>query len=129
MTLQPDSRQTEAQQHWAEGAKYAREGGRSLTLVNGAAAIGILTFVGNHPFHSHGIYRAMNMFAFGALLGAIFFAFAYMAQLQYGNRSLQITRAEKWAKLWHWCAYLSALASVLLFVWGMYTAGRSLSRG
>jgi hypothetical protein len=120
--------QQNAQWQWGEGTKYALEAGKSLILINGAAAIGILTFVGNHPPKTFGIFRAINMFSIGALLGAIFFAFSYLAQLYYGNRSFN-AGAHKWAAYWHRCAFLTAAASVALFVWGMYTATQSLPYG
>ena len=33
--------------HWSEGMKYVSEGVKALFLLNGAATISILTFVGN----------------------------------------------------------------------------------
>jgi len=118
-----EGQQAEAQWHWAEGNKYALEVGRALILINGAAAIGIMTFLGHYPPRSFGILRSLNMFGSGAFLGTVFFAFAYLAQLMYGNRS------RCWSILWHWCAYFSALFSAGLFAWGMYTATETPPRG
>jgi hypothetical protein len=36
------------QWHWGEGTKYAIEGMKALLLLNGGAAIALLTFIGNH---------------------------------------------------------------------------------
>ena len=33
--------------HWGEGTKYAIEGMKALLLLNGGAAIALLTFIGN----------------------------------------------------------------------------------
>jgi hypothetical protein len=107
------SQHKNAQWQWGRGIEYALEAGKSLILINGAAAIAILTFVGNHPPKTFGIFRAINMFASGALLGALFFGFAYLAQLNYGNRSFD-ARSDDLAKRWHWCAYLTAAVSVAL---------------
>lgn len=127
MSLPPD--ETRAHLHWSEGTKYALEAGRSLILINGAAAAGILTFVGNNHLRSFQVYRAINMLAFGALLGAMFFGFGYAAQLQYGNRFLLGKRNRRLAMVWEICAYLAASFSATLFVWGMYTATRGLAKG
>jgi len=115
--------QNGAQWHWGEGTKYALEAGKSLILINGAAAISILTFVGNHPSKTYGIFCAINLFAFGSLFGAIFFGVSYEAQLWYGNG------LERRARIWHWRAYIFAAVSALLFVLGMCAATQSLLQG
>jgi hypothetical protein len=120
--------QANAQWQWGMGITYALEAGKSLILINGAAAVGILTFIGNHPPKAFAIFRAINMFSAGAMLGVPFFAFAYLAQLYYGNRSFD-SKAHNKALFWHWCAYLTALASVGVFAWGMYTATGSFPTG
>lgn len=128
-TTESGETQGESRWHWAEGTKYAVEAGGSLMLINGAAAAGILTFVGNHQPKAFEIFRSINIFAIGALLSAVFFGFAYAAQLQYGNRALKIPRSTTWVKIWRYCAYLSAAASIIMFVWGAYTATEGLSKG
>jgi hypothetical protein len=70
------------------GATYAREAGKSLVLINGVAAISVLTFIGNHPVKSFGIVRAIIMFFSGSLVGVVFFGTAFAAQLSYGNNRL-----------------------------------------
>jgi len=37
----------DAKWHWAEGNKYALEAAKAILLVNGAAAVATLTFIGN----------------------------------------------------------------------------------
>jgi hypothetical protein len=37
----------EAKWHWAEGIKFALEATKTLFILNGAAAIAVLTFLGN----------------------------------------------------------------------------------
>lgn len=37
----------EAKCHWAEGMKFALEGVKLLSILNGAASVSLLTFIGN----------------------------------------------------------------------------------
>lgn len=118
--------------HWELGAQYVVEGGKSLFLLNGAAAAGLLTFVGNNPPNSFQIFRAIYMFAGGSLVAAAFFVFAYLAQLHYGNSALATDQrlADKHhctATLWHRVGYYLAAGSLGLFIWGVCTAGQGLS--
>jgi choline-glycine betaine transporter len=109
----------EAIAHWKVGAKYVLEGGRSLILINGAAAIGILTFIGNNhpPVVSSGLISALTWFAWGALAGVVLFVTAYLAQLQYGNRALGKPCAHVMATTFHWLGYIAAACSISLFLW------------
>jgi hypothetical protein len=125
MTLEP---KTEAQWHWEQGTQYVLEGGRSLLLLNGVAAAGLLTFLGtNHP-HSFQIFRAIAMFAFGSAAAVALFVAGYVAQLYYGNRSFGDAKAARWARFWHRVSYAATVASIGLFCFGIYTAQNGLAR-
>ena len=57
--------------HWAEGTKFAIEAGKALILINGAAAVSILTFLGNKQVQSKFSVISIVIFAFGALAGGL----------------------------------------------------------
>ena len=59
--------------HWAEGMKYVVEGIKALFILNGAATVSILTFVGNTKSKSELLVYAMICFAVGAATGPIAF--------------------------------------------------------
>jgi hypothetical protein len=117
----------EALSHWAEGAKYVREGGRSLILINGAAAIGILTFIGNNHQQPYTLISALTWFAWGALAGVALFVFAYVAQLHYGNRALGVEHANCVALAAHRLGYIATAFSIVFFVLGMHAAAHGFS--
>ena len=71
--------------HWAEGTKFVIEAGKALMLINGGAAISILTFLGNKQIQSPPSVNAIFCFAFGALFAAGLFGSSYATQLYYGN--------------------------------------------
>ena len=70
--------------HWAEGTKFAVESLKGILLLNGAATIAILSFIGNSKDNSNYLVLAMVLYAFGALMGPVGFSSAYYTQLQYG---------------------------------------------
>jgi hypothetical protein len=107
----------DAKWHWAEGNKYVVEGAKSIFLLNGVAAISVLTFIGHLKTHSHSLIAAMGLFAIGALFSALIFMFAYFAQLYYGNgdRGPAIT--------WHHRTYWAVGISVIAFIAGLACAG------
>lgn len=67
--------------------KYVQEGIKALFILNGAATVSILTFVGNTKTKSDYLVYAMIAFAVGALTGPVAFCLAYLTQLSYGNSS------------------------------------------
>ncbi len=91
--------------HWAEGTKYVLEGAKSILLINGAAAISVLTFIGNTKTHQIFITVSIAFFAAGSLASAMIFLFCYLTQLQYGNVS--IGYGNKWHKASYWAVGLS----------------------
>lgn len=103
--------------HWAEGIKFANEGIKGFFLLNGAATIAILSFIGNTQSGDDRLVWAMFCFALGALFAPIAFSFAYLTQLKYGNSSFSV------ALKFHWTTYLCILAAMLLFLAGVALAG------
>ena len=80
----------DAKWHWAEGNKYAVEAAKSILLVNGAAAIATLTFIGNLKLQpTRALVMSMLIFAVAAVASALLFAFAYFTQLNYGNADMK----------------------------------------
>ena len=138
-----------ARWHWGEGNKYVIEGGKSLFLLNGAAAAGLLTIIGNgKAAMNSGLRAAIISFACGSMLSAILFSFGYIAQLHYGQaaraeeardwavadarpeaEAAAKVRAEKAlakAMWWHNASYASAGLSALLFFVGTIVAALNL---
>jgi hypothetical protein len=105
--------------HWGEGNKYVIEGAKTIFIVNGAASVSTLTFIGNvkpHPAPA-ALIVSMILFAVGAMFSALIFLFAYLAQLSYGNSD----RTQ--ARIWHSVTYGIVFLSVFLFVVGIVVAG------
>ncbi len=107
--------------HWAEGMKYVLEGIKAIFVLNGAATVSILTFIGNTKTKSDFLVYAMVCFAIGALTGPISFLFAYLTQLNYGNAS---RTAGKWesGQSFHKGTYLAVGCGMLLFIGGIVLA-------
>ena len=108
----------DAKFHWSEGMKYAAEGIKAAFLLNGVAAISVLTVLGNVRSGDDRLVYSMMLFALGALLGPIAFLFAYLAQLQYGNAR------HGPAKSWHFATYAAVLCGMIAFAIGIGLAGR-----
>ena len=106
--------------HWAEGLKYATESIKSLFLLNGVAAISILTFVGNAAIGDNKLIYAMLFLTLGAITGPIAFTFAYLTQLSYGNQ----INDRAWS--FHRLTYLTIVIGCLLFVAGITFVGCAL---
>lgn len=121
--------------HWAEGMKYALEGMKSLLILNGAATLSVLTFVGNskrsedgniYLFQTDILVYSMVCFALGAVTGPIVLFLAYITQLQYGNSGRNLFDVKGyWTKgvLWHYLAYAVFVGGILLFLGGVVLAG------
>jgi hypothetical protein len=120
--------------HWGEGNKYVIEGGKSLFWLNGGAAAGMLTFIGNERVPiTCGLRAAIFLFAVGSASAAALFTSAYIAQLNYGKvpagkqdllptEKQDLLRAERW----HRASYASAAVSLASFVVGVAVAALSL---
>ncbi len=74
-----------AKWHWAEGMKFALEGVKLLFLLNGAASISILTFIGHMRNNAGLLVGALIAFSLGAASVVPAMIFAYLTQLHYGN--------------------------------------------
>lgn len=107
----------DARFHWPEGMKYAIEGIKALFLLNGAATISILTFIGNENSGDNRLVYSMFCFALAALLGPIAFLSAYLTQLNYGNSDS--VRASKF----HFRTYVCFGMGVVFFVLGVVLSG------
>ena len=70
--------------HWEQAAKYAVESIKTTLLLNGAAAIAVMTFAATRKF-SGALHTPLVLFAVGAMLSAIGFLAAYVCQVKYGN--------------------------------------------
>lgn len=99
--------------------KFAHEGIKSLMLLNGAATISVLTFIGNTRDGDDRLVYAMFCFALGALFGPVSFLFAYLTQLQYGNGNFGAA-----SKL-HRATYFCIFVGICLFLAGVVLAGLS----
>jgi hypothetical protein len=77
----------QANWHWAEGIKFALEGVKLLFVLNGAASVSILTFIGNVRIGSGMLVGSLIAFAFGAASTIPAMLLAYLTQLHYGNAS------------------------------------------
>jgi hypothetical protein len=110
--------------HWGEGTKYAIEGAKAILLINGAAAISILTFIGNAKARQIFLTAAIATFALGALASAMIFLSCYLTQLEYGNVGLNTGpgRSNNWHKISYWAVGIS----VVFFFVGMVTAAIGL---
>ena len=106
----------QAKFHWGEGLKYVTEGIKAFVLLNGAATISMLTFLGNARNSDDKLVYSMLCFAVGALMGPIAFLFAYLTQLQYGNQSHE--RAWQFHRL----TYLSIIGGIIFFLIGVVFA-------
>ena len=115
--------------HWSEGMKFALEGIKTLFLLNGAATVSILTFIGNTNAESDELVYSMIFFAVGALTGPPAFFCAYLTQLNYGNSVRSQTVADSlWASAsrLHFAAYALVVLGMGLFLLGVVIAGCAL---
>lgn len=103
-----------AKWHWGEGNKYVLEGVKTILLVNGAAAVSMLTFIGNFKLHpTKTLIVAMLLFSGGAMSSVLIFGSAYLTQLHYGNENSDM------ATKWHKYTYAVVLFSIILFLSGI----------
>ena len=120
-----------AEWHWEQGMKYAVEGIRTALLLNGAAGIALLTFIGKHTF-SEAMIAAIVLFAIGSFLSALGFSASYMTQLEYGNAEIPgRTETDKnaiWRKgqCWNKRAIYLVIGSVTMFGIGILLAACAL---
>jgi hypothetical protein len=94
---------------------------KSLILVNGAAAVGLLTFMGNTAVILIGLRTALGMFAWGVFAAVSCAIFAYLAQ-----RMIAVGCTTRTEMMLTVPGVLSAIVSAALFGLGIYTAGLAL---
>jgi hypothetical protein len=109
---------TTSQWHWEQGVKYAVEDIKTCLLLNGAAAIAVMTFANAHATSS-GMKWALLSFAGGAMLSALAFGAPYFAQLYYGNAEISGLAVDQilsrnWAVRWNIGTITLFLLSVVL---------------
>ena len=115
--------------HWQEAQKFAIEGIKVLLLINGGAAVALLTFIGHaSPTNVSAMGKALIIFGLGALLAAFDLMFGYLANLHYGNEELAAKNQQKAASarssamFWHYMGYTFFILSALFFVGGLVAA-------
>jgi multisubunit Na+/H+ antiporter MnhC subunit len=110
----------EAKFHWAEGIKLATEAIKMIFLLNGAATISVITFIGNLKQRSDPLVCAMQLFAVGAALAPAALVLGYFTQLQYGNAEHNLDPVKTWrrASIVHSLVYVPVIISWVLFLAG-----------
>jgi hypothetical protein len=107
--------------HWEQGAKLALEGIKTSLLLNGAAAVALVTFANT---------LAVCCFALGAMVSAFAFLPAYLAQLEYGNAEVpgvkDKQRIWKRAQRYNIIGLAIVLLSMLIFLVGTVWAAFDL---
>lgn len=106
--------------HLAEGIKLATEAIKMLFLLNGAAAISMITFIGNLKQRSETLVFAMQLFALGAALSPLALVFGYLSQMYFGTGESVFDHREKpiVAALIHSSVYLA-----IFVAWALFLAG------
>ena len=116
-------RAEDAKWHWAEGIKIALEGMKICFMLNGAAAISVLTFIGNTKTYLLGLLCSLLCFSFGSMFAVITMFMAYKTQLDYGNICLERNNKENSGlerdNKSHRVAYCMFFISILLFFAGI----------
>lgn len=118
--------------HWDRGIKFLIEATKSLFLINGAAAIAILSFIGATRYINHSIIISLIFFAFGAVSTIFLLIFCYVVQLHYGNSQSVVSFSEdeylKAQKL-HTKAYFIAAIPIISFLFGVACTAYALWDG
>lgn len=116
--------------------EFSRDVIKALTLVNGGAALSLLTFYGNLSVKASNSILAheMKLTAFLGLLSfsiGVFFSLvtgclAYFTQLTWGVAADDYAQKEKLAARFHYWGIISATLSVLAFIAGICLSGTAL---
>ena len=112
---------TTSEWHWENAIKYSVEGIKTVLLLNGAAAIAVMTFANTHKFSSR-LIAALLLFAVGAMLSAVAFVCAYRTEIGYGNALYPgADRIALWKKAQTWNAYTLGILflSISMFAIGV----------
>jgi hypothetical protein len=119
--------------------EFARDMIKALTLVNGGAALSLLTFYGS-LLDSNNLFAATTSaknlaffglfcFAFGVLFSVLSGCFAYLTQLKWGianENEISASTSQIWAKKFHTSSMVLALLSVISFVAGIFLSAGAL---
>lgn|SRR5262249_10710794 len=122
---------------------------RAALLINGGAAVSVLAFIGGLAAQDRikldqlkGVAGSLGLFAFGVVAAVLGMGFAYFTNytvaaqinsyerlweqpyVKPGKNTFKI-RLAKYA--FHTVAILAALASVTLFIWGVFDVQRAIS--
>lgn len=96
---------------------------RSLVLVNGGAAIAVMTFLGNfsdrNEVDTEFLAHSLLMFSLGVVAASIVAGFAYVTQYLYDNSAGRLSRV---GVGFHIAAVAFAVLSLALFVSGLLKA-------
>ncbi|NOE18878.1 hypothetical protein GS634_12175 [Ruegeria atlantica] len=96
---------------------------RALILINGGAAIAVMTFIGNFGTVQAGLISsfslALLLFSMGVAAAALVAGCSYVTQFFYESSSGRLLKA---GIAFHWLAVLSAIVSLVFFVWALLTA-------
>jgi hypothetical protein len=121
--------------HWEQGTKYAAEAIKTTLLLNGAAAIALMTFATTHTQKVSLLVIPLISFVLGAALSTLAFFDAYMAQLNFGNAEgidRQARGDAEYLRLWkvglRWTrgSIGSLWLSVVAFGFGIFWSARVL---
>ena len=105
---------------------------KALSVLNGAATVAILAFLGNvvsKPLNAYalvtipGMNTAMAAFAFGVWFAALGLAARYFSQASFGmDFSKKSEVAERWGVVFKWVAISAGILSLALFFIGVWAA-------
>lgn len=117
---------------------------RNLLLINGGAAIALLSFVGKlPPAQAKAVAATLLWFAWGVILTAIAVAFSYFTHFFMAGVIISRTRSynqpfitdgpqthrwARWKLIFHILAAATALGSLILFVFGMFAVRAAMLR-
>ena len=104
--------------------QFALAAVRGTILINGAAAVALLTFIGQYASASDGKFAAVAVslatslywFGLGAFLGVLVAALSYVAQIAFAHEFT------KWGEVFRIPAVLAAIGGMLFFYLGLHNA-------
>ena len=117
-----------------QAIKYSIEAVKSVLLMNGAAAIALLAFMGANAGKEDPLVEvsielfklALMCFGGGASLCALTFLFAYIAQLFFAG--INSSETHVWpANLFRLLAMICLVSAIVMFGVGVYVAAEALS--
>jgi hypothetical protein len=131
----------DADKHFELAVSLAREGLRSLAIVNGGAAIAMIALVGHlldgnsaamsvaRPF-----LLSIVLFGAGTMVGVLALFFAYFSQLEYANHLTaaptgnQAACRYRWHGHWWWATLVATAVALGFGAAGVYFAWAAVSQ-